>query len=591
MSINVKHLSSFNELYLTLKAVYLFSPLNFFQVLSYMILQAATAGIGLMLLVPLLDVIGITHNGTPGNINQLVGSIFENLNIPLSLINILILYVVIISLIATIRYQLLVSIAKLQHSYISYLRNDFYQKLLKTRWQFIVRQKLSDFNSALIGQIQTIGNVANLLLNLMSQLCLFVLMGIIMMIFSWQLSFIALLIMMLLGLTSRPLNARVYHSGKKQLNAFKRIFQLLSEQLKNLKIIKIFCNENFHANQVYQASVELEKQQIILAKINALTQWIYMVFAVVLFSLILYISLVLLEISVASSIVLIIIFSRLIPHMTAIYKTYQKLIHHVPTLQNIRILEAQFINEKESTIVNHRCYEGEEVGLQQNDDVDIKALEFNHSIELCQISWQYNENQSVIKDLSLTLNKGEMLLINGLSGSGKSTLADIFSGLLYPLQGKIKIDGCPLLVSQLALWRKKIAYVTQDVLLFHATIRENLLWGCNTTISENKISSVLHLAAATFVEHLPQGLDTVIGDNGGLLSGGERQRLALARALLHEPELLILDEITSHLDNKNTEQVISTIKQLVGKFTIVLISHEQKVMRSMVNVASIKINL
>jgi ATP-binding cassette subfamily C protein len=145
-------------------------------------------------------------------------------------------------------------------------------------------------------------------------------------------------------------------------------------------------------------------------------------------------------------------------------------------------------------------------------------------------------------------------------------------GLLAPNEGELQIDGQAVKATERRRWRHAVAYVPQEVFLFHDTIRNNLLWGF-AEASENDLCLALKKAAADFVYALPLGLNTVVGDGGIRLSGGERQRLALARALLQQPSLLILDEATSALDLENETRVREAIEKLHGDLTVVIIGH------------------
>jgi ATP-binding cassette subfamily C protein len=167
----------------------------------------------------------------------------------------------------------------------------------------------------------------------------------------------------------------------------------------------------------------------------------------------------------------------------------------------------------------------------------------------------------------------------GPSGAGKSTMADLILGLLSPDHGTVKIDGNPLSGGFLHRWRQSVGYVPQDTFLFHDTIRANLLWA-RPDAEEKDLWHVLRLSAADgFVSGAPQGLDAVVGDRGGWLSGGERQRIALARALLREPSLLLLDEATTSLDTESEEYINEAIDRLHGKLTIVMIAHRSAAIR------------
>jgi len=176
-------------------------------------------------------------------------------------------------------------------------------------------------------------------------------------------------------------------------------------------------------------------------------------------------------------------------------------------------------------------------------------------------------------DLNIYIRKGYMTALVGESGSGKSTVTDLVLGLQVPERGEVLIDGVSLGDWKQNSFRERIGYVPQDPLLFHASIRDNLLWSFEQA-NEDDLWAALRLAnAETFIKELPQGIDTLVGDRGVLLSGGQRQRIALARALLRKPELLILDEATSALDSDSELLIQQSIEQVARDTTILIIAH------------------
>jgi ATP-binding cassette subfamily C protein len=181
--------------------------------------------------------------------------------------------------------------------------------------------------------------------------------------------------------------------------------------------------------------------------------------------------------------------------------------------------------------------------------------------------------------MMLTIDAGRTTAIVGTSGAGKSTVADLAMGLLSPDAGHVLVDGVPLTAGRLSAWRHSIGYVPQDGFLLHDSIRRNMLWACPTATDAEIWQNLETAAAADFVAKLAGGLDTVVGDRGVRLSGGERQRIALARALLNRPSLLILDEATSALDSANEQQILDAVARLRGQLTILLITHRLSTVR------------
>ena len=180
--------------------------------------------------------------------------------------------------------------------------------------------------------------------------------------------------------------------------------------------------------------------------------------------------------------------------------------------------------------------------------------------------------RTILDGVDVTIASGEFVVLTGQTGSGKTTLLDCMLGLRRISSGVVKVDGERLDSLPAAEWRSAVGYLGQDPMLFHATIEDNLRW-IRPDTTDAAIEKALKLASAEFVYRLPEGLKTIVGDAGSRLSGGERQRIALARALLGEPRLLVLDEATSALDSETEASVVETIAQLKTSLTIVAITH------------------
>lgn len=176
-------------------------------------------------------------------------------------------------------------------------------------------------------------------------------------------------------------------------------------------------------------------------------------------------------------------------------------------------------------------------------------------------------------DISFALPKGKMVALVGPSGAGKSSIADLLVGLYPPSSGEILIDGNSLQKLQLTSWQQRLGVVSQDTFLFNATIAENIAFG-TSGVSRSQIAAACRAAqASVFIEALPNGYDTLVGERGYRLSGGQRQRLSLARAILRNPELLILDEATSALDSQSEQLVQEAIERFERNHTVLVIAH------------------
>jgi ATP-binding cassette subfamily C protein len=183
-------------------------------------------------------------------------------------------------------------------------------------------------------------------------------------------------------------------------------------------------------------------------------------------------------------------------------------------------------------------------------------------------------NGNIIEEANVIVPAGKLTCLMGPSGSGKTTLLDIVCGLIYPQQGKVLIDDTPLCEINLGRWRRRIGYVPQELVLFHDTLFANVTLG-DDRISLSEVEEALHAAGAwEFIDGLPEGLDTVVGERGIRFSGGQRQRISIARALVRRPLLLVLDEATANLDPATERELCKTFARLRGRMTILAATHQ-----------------
>jgi ATP-binding cassette subfamily C protein len=198
----------------------------------------------------------------------------------------------------------------------------------------------------------------------------------------------------------------------------------------------------------------------------------------------------------------------------------------------------------------------------------------DRAIEMRSVSFRHAD-EPVLENLSLEIPAGRITALIGPSGSGKTTIVDLVVGLSRPDAGEVRIDGRSLTEIDLADWRRHVGYVPQEMFLLHDSVAMNVALG-DPTVSREKIEQSLKEANAwEFVSRMPEGIDTLVGERGSGLSGGQRQRIAIARALIHDPWLLVLDEATAALDRESERAIWDVVAGFRGRMTVLAISHQQ----------------
>ena len=202
-----------------------------------------------------------------------------------------------------------------------------------------------------------------------------------------------------------------------------------------------------------------------------------------------------------------------------------------------------------------------------------KEFVFKNSLDFKRVDFSYNNGADVISGINFSLKKGEILGLIGPSGAGKTTIVDLLLRLYQPQKGIIELDGADVSGIKMKEWRTNIGYVPQEAFLLNDTIENNIKFYDNSITYEDMVSAVKMANIYEFIEEQPQKFQTAVGERGTLLSGGQRQRIALARVLARKPQILILDEATSSLDNESELFIQKAIEGLKGKMTILIIAH------------------
>lgn len=371
---------------------------------------------------------------------------------------------------------------------------------------------------------------------------------------SWQLSIVSVLLFALLGVGLSTLNARVRESSFGISNANGLFHSTATEFINGIRTVHASGTQEFERQRFYSVSGNLLNASIKVARAWTLVKPIAsaVAFTVLIGLIILSLAIFTLEPG---------------PLLTFFFVLFSV----VPCVQDINGTVA-FLSTLNGSLDNvKQLLESDNQAYFQNGSTEFKQL--NRSIDIVSVDFGYEPSDLVLHSITLTLEKGKTTALVGASGAGKTTLADLIPRFYDPTQGHILVDGVDLKQLDIYSLRKNMAVVSQDTFIFNTSVWNNIAYG-TVDATEAEIKEAARLAnALEFIEDMPQGFDTKLGDRGVRLSGGQRQRIAIARALLRDPQILILDEATSALDSVSERLIQESLEKLSVGRTVIAIAH------------------
>jgi len=438
------------------------------------------------------------------------------------------------------------------------LRNQLNAKILALPLGFFSEERKGDVLARITGDVGEVENsvMSSLDLLLKNPILIFVYLGS-MLVISWQLTLFVFLVLPIAGLVMGRVGKSLKRTSLEAQNQWGQLISQVEETLGGLRIVKAFTAEEFvdkrfrDSNEEYrQTVIGVNRRQLLAHPVSELLGTATI--AIVLWyggSLILNRDS---SIDASTFIYYLVIFYSLINPLKDLSKGAYAIRRGMGSMERVdRILQA------ESTIT---------------DPAEPKPVVFNEAIRLEKVSFRYAE-EWVLRDVDLTIRKGQTVALVGHSGSGKSTLVDLIPRFYDVVEGRITIDGTDIREVAVADLRRLMGNVNQEPILFNASVFENIAFGVEGATLE-KVRQAAEVAHADeFINEMPAGYDTNIGDRGGKLSGGQRQRLSIARAVYKNPPILILDEATSALDTKSERLVQSALDRLMEGRTTIVIAH------------------
>lgn len=526
-------------------------------------------GIGIFLLIPLLSLSGLVNLNTEALpfLNGL--SILNELPMTVGLIAILGVYILIVAGQAWIQRHLSLRDVRIHTGFINHVRLETFEALMRANWGFFMRKRKSDLVNSMTEELGRVMNGTYLFLQfLASGVFTLIQVGIAFWL-SPEMTLFVLGSGLVIAFFSRTFIRKSRILGSQTSELARSYMGGMTDQFNGIKDIKSNMLESSRIEWLREWNRRVGQERYDYVLLSSNSKLYYKIASTSLIAAFIYFSITLFHTHGEQLLLIIMIFSRLWPRFTGLQSNLEQIAASMPAFASLIQLQKE-------------CKEAEEIGNRGGSVANVQPLRMEEGLECRQVYFRYNkaEPDYALQNIELHIRSRQMTAIVGRSGAGKSTLIDMVMGLLQPESGQVLIDGVPLTGDNLLSLRQSIGYVPQDPLLFNGSIRDNLLL-IQPDASEEKLWEALEFAAAAeFVNKLPAGLDTMIGDRGVRLSGGERQRLVLARAILRNPAILVLDEATSALDSENEAKIQDALARIKGKMTLIVIAHRLSTIRN-----------
>ena len=553
-----------------------------------------TEGVGLVLLLPLLSAAGMNFSG-PSVASRLSGAsqrLLTGAGVPhgLWLPTVLGVFLATGALRSMLRRaQTMMSFTTTTRVHLA-LSRQLYESVVRAQWGFLVRQRAGRLTHLLTGELRKVEDAISLLLSLISLGCLTLLYLWIALKLSAAMTGLVLAMGGGLMLLERRSLGRMRACGEDFAQSVGEVYAATGEHLGNLKSVKTYDAEERDVRQFAELCGEMARHAVGTAKQQAASTFRFEVGTLAALGAVIFLALGVLHVQAATMLMLLAVFTRLMPQLATVQSEAHQLAGVLPSFDHVLAIEAECAAHAEPQAEGDGAEELAAARLSLEREFRLEKVWFAYqaSDSLRGTESQPKEPEFVLRGIDLGIEAGLLTAVVGPSGAGKSTIADLVNGLLLPARGRLLLDGRAVTQAELQQWRRQVGYVGQETVLFHQSVRENLLWA-KPGASEDELREALEMASAGFVYELPGGLETVAGDRGVLLSSGERQRISLARALLRKPTLLILDEATNALDVENEARILDAIREAVrsskldamqnarqegrGALTVLMIAH------------------
>ncbi len=525
------------------------------------VLMAFAQGLGFTMLLPLLRVTqSSTNSAELGGVEQMLHDLLVWMGISESLVGVLILIIVIFLAKGVLKFAQLAYIGYLQADLFRQLKMQLYDRYNSVTYEYFINQNTGHFINVINQQVRrffhSFRKFANSLTRAVSAVSYFAFACAL----SWRLALMVLALGMGTVVLFKYLNIYVQRLSRRVSNEMSHLNGLLVQSLQAFKYI-VSTKQHDHVRSEVFDSVKRLTDDIYRQRVaGALTGAIKQPISVLIISGAILVQVLIFDAPLAPIFVALVLFHKGMRSLMGIQSTWQKVMDMAGSIE--------IVDDEMQAAEEHQ---------ERNGSRRIESL--SRGIEIRNACYAYNEEDGdVLHDIDIDVPANHSVALVGESGAGKSTLVDMMTLMLKPRTGVVRIDGVPHDEIDLGSWREQIGYVSQETVVFDDTVAKNIcLWQGdveeNSDLKKQVVRAAEQAHADHFIRDLPNGYQTVVGDQGVRLSGGQRQRLFVARELFKQPNLLLLDEATSDLDTASEQHIQNSIDELKGEVTVVIIAH------------------
>lgn len=456
------------------------------------------------------------------------------------------------------------SIQYVGHAAVTDLRNRVYEKLLCQPIGFFARHSTGRLMSAAISDIERVRSaLSEWLADFFRQAFTLIVLVCVLFLLDWKLALGSLIFLPLVIVPISRLGKRIRQSVHSSQSRLAELSKIMQETISGNRVVKAFGMENFEIRKFRETARRLLRENMRWVRAYAVTAPV-------------------MELLGAVVVAIVVLYARdqiryglmtkgvLIAFTYALFRVYEP-------VKRLGMIYHQFQQGLGATTQAFRFLELPEEVTEQPGARTLPP--FSRTIEFDKVSFAYDGGLEILKNISFTVRAGEVVAIVGLSGAGKTTLVNLLPRFHDVTAGAVRIDGHDVREVTLRSLREQIAIVTQETILFHDTVWNNICYGRPDLPEARVVAAAKAALAHDFIQELPQGYQTLLGERGQRLSGGQRQRLAIARALLKDSPILILDEATSELDSESEHLVQQALAALMAGRTVFVIAHRLSTVR------------